>query len=610
MIDFRYHLVSLVSVFLALAVGIVLGAGPLKDPISEGLSARVDALRQDRDALGAQLKTAQAATSNRDTFITDVQDHLVAGQLEGRSVVLLTLPGAEADAVGPLTQAVAAAGGRLTGRVDLQDAWADPASRSARDAAIADLRRSAGGTSGTSATASRTPSPSPTASGTAGSASDTAAAEVLAHALVTTDTSPAERPDETSRTLLDGLAHAGLVNVNGDIPGRANAVVILAPGVATAVQGSAVPTPTPSPTPDGTPAWMALASVLDADSSGAVVVGPASSATTGGILAAVRAQQPLATAVSTVDTGGTPMGDVTTVLALHEQQQGSAAATASVRGRRPSCRRGAATADALPAGRGRRLVPLWQSAAVAHLRTLLAGTAAARLAWAALTRRPPAGEARWQRTNHRGEPLTLLEGPALAAGACAALVAAPGLDGRTRAAGVVAVAGSAAFGVLDDLAERGSRKGLRGHLGALARGEVTTGGVKVAGLAVTGAVAAGLVLGPKARPRDLLPAAALVAGCANLANLLDLRPGRALKVALLPAPAVLSGAPAGAFVAAVAGPAAALLPEDLASAPCSATGARTPPGRCSGSRSSQARDRGCVSPRSPASSGSPSPARR
>ena len=100
--------------------------------------------------------------------------------------------------------------------------------------------------------------------------------------------------------------------------------MILAPGVSTAVQGGAVPTPTPSPSPDGTPAWMALASVLDADSSGAVVVGPASSATTGGILAAVRAQQPLATAVSTVDTGGTPMGDVTTVLALREQQQGSA----------------------------------------------------------------------------------------------------------------------------------------------------------------------------------------------------------------------------------------------------------------------------------------------
>jgi hypothetical protein len=200
---------------------------------------------------------------------------------------------------------------------------------------------------------------------------------------------------------------------------------------------------------------------------------------------------------------------------------------------------------------------------VAHLRTVLAGAAASRLAWTALTRRPPAGRSRWQRTNHRGESLTLLEGPALAAGACGALAATSCLDARLRAAGVVAVAGSAAFGVLDDLAERGSRKGLRGHLGALARGEVTTGGVKVAGLAATGAVAAALALGPRARPRELMAAGALVAGCANLANLLDLRPGRALKIALLPAPMVLSGAPAGALVAAVAGPAVALLPEDL-----------------------------------------------
>ncbi len=200
---------------------------------------------------------------------------------------------------------------------------------------------------------------------------------------------------------------------------------------------------------------------------------------------------------------------------------------------------------------------------MAHLRTVLAGAAASRLAWAALTRYPPGGRQRWARSNHRGESLTLLEGPALAAGACAALAVAPGLGPRLRAAGAVAVGGSAAFGLYDDLAERGTSKGLRGHLGALARGEVTTGGVKIAGLVTTGAAAAALALGPRARPRDLLPAAALVAGCANLANLFDLRPGRALKVALLPAPAALATPPAGGLVAAVAGPALALLPEDL-----------------------------------------------
>jgi UDP-N-acetylmuramyl pentapeptide phosphotransferase/UDP-N-acetylglucosamine-1-phosphate transferase len=159
--------------------------------------------------------------------------------------------------------------------------------------------------------------------------------------------------------------------------------------------------------------------------------------------------------------------------------------------------------------------------------------------------------------------LTLLEGPALAAGACTALAVAPGLGGRIRAAALLAVGGAVAFGVLDDLADTGDRKGIRGHLGALAAGELTTGGLKVAGIGASGLAAAVLALGPRARPRDVLPSAALVAGCANLANLLDLRPGRALKAALLPSPALAVRGPAGALVAAAAGPALALIREDL-----------------------------------------------
>jgi hypothetical protein len=46
-IDFRYHLVSLVSVFLALAVGIVLGAGPLRENLGDQLTKQVDALRKE-----------------------------------------------------------------------------------------------------------------------------------------------------------------------------------------------------------------------------------------------------------------------------------------------------------------------------------------------------------------------------------------------------------------------------------------------------------------------------------------------------------------------------------------------------------------------------------
>ena len=189
--------------------------------------------------------------------------------------------------------------------------------------------------------------------------------------------------------------------------------------------------------------------------------------------------------------------------------------------------------------------------------------AAARAIYAALSRRPPGGTTTWTRTNHRGEPVSMLAGPALAAAAVAAAAAAPGLPGRTRAALVAAGAGAAALGGYDDLAGRGDRRGFRGHLGALARGEVTTGAVKLAGIGVTGLVAAALAGGA---PADVAINAGLAAGGANLVNLFDLRPGRAIKV-VLAGSALLAAAGTGGTGPAVAGPAgaaAALLPDDLA----------------------------------------------
>ena len=51
MIDFRYHIVSLISVFLALAVGIILGAGPLQGAIGDQLTGQVEQLRTERNEL-------------------------------------------------------------------------------------------------------------------------------------------------------------------------------------------------------------------------------------------------------------------------------------------------------------------------------------------------------------------------------------------------------------------------------------------------------------------------------------------------------------------------------------------------------------------------------
>jgi UDP-GlcNAc:undecaprenyl-phosphate GlcNAc-1-phosphate transferase len=193
-----------------------------------------------------------------------------------------------------------------------------------------------------------------------------------------------------------------------------------------------------------------------------------------------------------------------------------------------------------------------------------AGAAAglARAAYAMLRRWPPGGPTTWSRTNHRGEPVTLLAGPAATAAAVAAAAACPRVPPRVRAALVVAGSGAAVLGGYDDLAGDGARRGFRGHLGALARGEVTTGAVKLAGIGAAGLAAAALLGGG---PGELAVNAGLVAGSANLVNLFDLRPGRAIKVVLAGGTLLAAAAP-GRAPGPVAGPlgaALALAPEDF-----------------------------------------------
>ena len=213
--------------------------------------------------------------------------------------------------------------------------------------------------------------------------------------------------------------------------------------------------------------------------------------------------------------------------------------------------------------------PAFTARALGALGLGAAAGGAARLAYAALKRYPPAGEKTWTRTNHRGEPVTLLEGPAVALGAVAVQLIYSGWarsSARTAQALALAGAGALGFGVYDDLAGSGKRRGLRGHLGALARGEVTTGSVKLAGLGATGLGAAALL---SVQPSDVALNAGLIAGGANLLNLFDLRPGRAVKVATASAAliaagsAVTGGSGGSAAVAAPLGAALAMAPEDL-----------------------------------------------
>ncbi len=197
------------------------------------------------------------------------------------------------------------------------------------------------------------------------------------------------------------------------------------------------------------------------------------------------------------------------------------------------------------------------------------GWGATRAAGAALAAAPPGGAARWARTNYGGREVSLLGGAAVAAGATA--VAGLG-GGPAGLAAVVAGAAGGGFGALDDLTEsaEGRSKGFTGHVGALARGRMTTGAAKLLGIGVGSLAAAAIATrggrgsGASARIADVALSGALIAGTANLVNLFDLRPGRALKVvAAITAPLALTVGPGAPIAAATCGAALGALPADL-----------------------------------------------
>lgn len=195
------------------------------------------------------------------------------------------------------------------------------------------------------------------------------------------------------------------------------------------------------------------------------------------------------------------------------------------------------------------------------------GRRAGALVGAVLARAVLAGTRRvaaLERTNFRGRPVTLAAGPALAVAASAGAAVGAG-SAPVAAAALVAGLGSGAVGLYDDVVgqrpDQKAAKGFAGHLSALREGRVTAGLVKVAGVG-TAALAASALLTRRGRVVDVVLGAGVIAGTANLVNLLDLRPGRALKAGLALA-TPLSATRAGGMVAGPVAAASALLPADL-----------------------------------------------
>ncbi|GAB3595089.1 copper transporter [Angustibacter peucedani] len=297
MIDFRYHLVSIVSIFLALAVGIVLGAGPLQQQLGQTLTNQVSQLRADKADLRSQLDTQQHKVDAADEFASAVTGDLVGSRLGGRSVAVLQLPGADSSVVDALTKTLQSSGAKVNARVKLTAAWADPdpGKVTFRDQLSSNLGPLVG-------------SPAD-----AGSPVNDRMGALLARALVVSNVSDADRTTSQSEQAVSGLREAGLIQVSGT-PQLSSLVLAVAPAPDTKATDDAR---------DATLAtWRTTFTALDDASSGAVVTGPTASTEPIGVLGALRTDRDAASKVSSVDDVELAMGRVAVVFAMRQQMSG------------------------------------------------------------------------------------------------------------------------------------------------------------------------------------------------------------------------------------------------------------------------------------------------
>jgi hypothetical protein len=298
-IDFRYYLVSITSIFLALAVGIVLGAGPLKGDIGARLTEQMTALRAEKTQLRTDLDTARRDASARDTFSSAVAPAVMKDRLTGKTIALVVAPGVDADLVKNATSSLVAAGAKVGSTVTLNDAWADPSKMT--------LRNTVAGPFATLATAP------------AGASSpDQLAATVLARAILTGTDHSTERVTASASAALNGLKAGDLVNVTPDQIVPSSSVVFL---------GGPVKGSTQHDTDARLAAYVQLVRSLDAGGSGVVVVAKSNTpdgSKSADLVAAVRKNADALKAISTVDDADLPMGQGTLVLALEQQYAGGA----------------------------------------------------------------------------------------------------------------------------------------------------------------------------------------------------------------------------------------------------------------------------------------------
>lgn len=286
MISFRSHVVSLVAVFLALAVGIVLGAGPLQR--EDGGAGSGDSDAEALAAADARIEDLEEATAFADAYARGTSDLLVGGEpLRRRAVTVVTLPGADDDEVTRAQSAVQDAGGVIAARVELTDKLLDVANRKLVEEltaqVVAENRRLPG----------------------AQERSGYARFGALLGLTLATAKDDGATPPQVARSVMASLTTAGLVDVTGEVQ-RAGSLVLLVAGP---------PAGTADQRRGAGDIVTAVARALDRAGDGVALLGPRPSSEEDGVLAALRGS-PTAQDVSSVDVADLAAGATLTVVAL------------------------------------------------------------------------------------------------------------------------------------------------------------------------------------------------------------------------------------------------------------------------------------------------------
>jgi hypothetical protein len=309
-IDFRYHLVSIVAVFLALAIGLVVGATALPGKTVSTLDSQSRVEEKQIDSLRAENGSLQDQIGSAQEFAQAAAPVLLSGKLTGQKVVLVTAPGADSSIVSGVTSAVQAAGAKVTGQVGLQASFFDTSSRS--ESALSDLAQRLAPVGYSPASP-----PAQLASNTKIAAQEQAA-ELIAAALVTPAsqalpasavTTAADLPSAQVEQILNGFAQQGFLQVGP----ASGATTMEAATLAVVV----IPTTPPSDgdTDPANQALIGMAYQLAEVSSGVVVAGPLAGSGSGSAINELINGNTGAT-LSSVDDADTEQGQIFVAWAL------------------------------------------------------------------------------------------------------------------------------------------------------------------------------------------------------------------------------------------------------------------------------------------------------